>query len=144
MQPNFENNEYLLTDKISYRFYQPQRGDVVIFKSPTQQNYDYIKRIVGLPGEKITLKDGKFWLNGKLLNESAYLSPSVITSPGQFIKENQEILIPQEQYLVAGDNRPHSSDSREWGLITQKSIIGKAWVRYWPPSKFGFIARIAS
>lgn len=144
MQPNFENNEYLLTDKISYRFNSPKRGDVVIFESPTQKNYDYIKRIIGLPNERIKLQDSKFYINDKLLDESAYLPANVITSPGEFLKSGKDVTVPDNQFFVVGDNRPHSSDSREWGFIPKESIIGKAWFRYWPPSRWGLIPRIAS
>jgi signal peptidase I len=143
MQPNFENGEYLLTNKITYRFHPPKRGDIVIFKAPPKQNYDYIKRVVGLPGEKISLKNGQFFINDSLLDEGPYLPDNAYIQGGQFLAEGGEMVIPEKQYFVIGDNRAHSSDSREWGYISQEDIIGRAWLRYWPPNKFGFMPTIA-
>lgn len=143
MFPAFENSEYLLTNKITYRFNIPQRGDIIIFKSPENKKYDYIKRIIALPGEKISLKDGKIFINGSKLNESAYLSENIYTKGSNFLPEGKELKVPKNQYFVIGDNRPNSSDSREWGYISIENIIGKAWLRYWPPSRFGFIPAIA-
>ena len=142
MIPTFEDGEYLLTNKITYRFNNPQRGDIVIFKSPQNKKYDYIKRIVALPGEKISLKAGKIFINDSRLNESIYLAKDVYTKGSSFLPEEGELKVPENQYFVTGDNRPHSSDSREWGYITMENIIGKAWLRYWPPSNFGFIPKI--
>ena len=142
MIPAFEDAEYLLTNKITYRFNNPQRGDIVIFKSPQNKKYDYIKRIIALPGEKISLKDGKIFINGSSLNESLYLPENIYTKGGNFLAEEKELEIPENQYFVVGDNRLNSSDSREWGYITMENIIGKAWLIYWPPSKFGFIPKI--
>lgn len=142
MLPNFENGEYLLTNKLTYRFNQPKRGDIIIFKAPNNEKYDYIKRIVALPGEKISLKNGKIYINDILLDESNYLPENIYTKGSHFLPEEGELVTPEEQYFVIGDNRPHSSDSREWGYIPTKNIIGKAWLRYWPPSGFGFIPTI--
>ena len=142
MFPAFEDAEYLLTNKITYRFNNPQRGDIVIFKSPQNKKFDYIKRIIALPGEKINLKDGKVFINSSYLNESAYLAKDIYTKGSNFLPEEEELEIPKNQYFLIGDNRLHSSDSREWGFITRENIIGKAWLRYWPPSKFGFIPKI--
>jgi len=139
MLPTFENNEYLLTNKITYRFNEPKRGDIVIFKAPHNKKFDYIKRIIALPKEKISLKGGKIFINNARLDESNYLTESTYTKGSHFLPEGGELVVPEGQYFVAGDNRPHSSDSREWGYISMKNIIGKAWLRYWPPSKFGLI-----
>jgi signal peptidase I len=143
MQPNFENGEYLLTNKITYRFNQPQRGDIVIFKAPPKQEYDYIKRIIGLPGDQVSLQKGKLFINGSLLDETSYLPQDTFTSEGHFLPEGKEITVPEKQYFVVGDNRLHSSDSRDWGYIMTGDIVGKAWLRYWPADKFGFIPTIA-
>ena len=138
MGPNFEDREYLLTDKISYRFHKPQRGDVVIFKSPPDPEKDYIKRIVGLPGEKIKIQGGKVFINDRLLNEN-YLSPGTPVSPGVFLREGQEVKIPDDSYIVLGDNRSNSFDSRSWGPVPAKDIIGRAFLRYWPLEKLNLI-----
>lgn len=138
MYPNFHDNEYLLTDKLSYRLGEPGRGDVIVFKAPKNQEYDYIKRIIGLPGEEIEIRNGKLYINDKLLDES-YLPEEYITSGGSFWREGLEAPVPQEQYFVLGDNRSHSSDSREWGTVPLENIIGKAWLRYWPFNKLGLV-----
>lgn len=138
MYPNFHDGEYILTDKISYRLHEPQKGDVIIFKAPRNEEYDYIKRIIGLPGEEIELLDGKVFINDQPFDES-YLPKEFLTSGGSFLRANSPVSIPKGQYLVLGDNRSHSSDSREWGFVPKQNIIGKAWFRYWPPDRLGLI-----
>lgn len=136
MEPSFSNNEYILTDKISYRFSGPKRGDVVIFKSPKNPDVDYIKRIIGLPSERIKIERGNVFVNGEILNET-YINPPTNLFPGSILSEGKEIVIPEGKYFVLGDNRLHSSDSREFGPIGEDLIIGKAFMRYWPISAFG-------
>lgn len=138
MVPNFHDHENLLTNKISYHFTTPKRGDVVIFKAPLNPNYEYIKRIVGLPGEVVKIGNGGVYINNIPLTES-YLPPEDITYGGRLARENQEFVVTDDNYFVMGDNRSHSSDSREWGLVPRENIIGKAMLRYWPPDKFGVI-----
>lgn len=138
MLPNFHNKEYILTDKVSYRFSQPQRGDVIIFKAPGNEDYEYIKRIVGLPGEQVKISEGKVYINDQLLNE-LYLPADLPTRPGFFAAEGKAVIIPANQYFVLGDNRLHSSDSRDWGPVPQQNIVGKAWFRYWPMDQLGLI-----
>lgn len=137
MEPNFQNGEYLLTDKISYRFRDPQRGEVVIFKAPKNPEFDYIKRVVGLPGEHVKIEKGMIYINGKPLAEQ-YL-PREPVFAGQFLQEGQEIILGREEYFVLGDNRNHSSDSRDWGTVTKDGIIGRALLRYWPIKEVGLI-----
>lgn len=140
MDPNFHDKEYILTDKISYRFRLPERGDVVIFRAPKNRELDYIKRVIGLPGERIKIVDGQVFINGQQLPE-AYLEKNTNSYSGSFLKIGEEFLVPQDEYFVMGDNRPHSSDSREWGTVNKEDIIGKTWLRYWPPQKFGLLVR---
>ncbi len=136
MDPNFPDAEYLLTEKVTYYLRPPERGDVVVFTPPVSETDEFIKRIIGLPGEKIKVDGGRVYINGKLLKEP-YLSPILTTDEGDFLREGQEFLVPEGQYIVFGDNRPHSSDSRSWGPITKKSISGRAWIIYWPLNKMG-------
>jgi signal peptidase I len=138
MEPNFPDGEYLLTDKFTYRFGEPKRGDVVVFIAPGQNVEEYIKRIIGLPGDKVSIKENKVYVNGVQLEEN-YLSNSLKTGGGSFLKEGQEVAIPQDNYFVLGDNRPFSSDSRSWGTITKQEITGKAWIIYWPVQKIGVV-----
>jgi len=141
MQPNFPNGEYLLTDKVTYRFRQPERGEVIVFEAPGANGEEFIKRIIALPGESIYLKGGKVYINAGQLIEP-YLAGSIHTSASTFLKEEKEIVVPEGHYLVMGDNRPASSDSRTWGFVAKDKITGRAWIIYWPPPKVGLVARI--
>lgn len=136
MSPNFPDSEYLLTEKVSYYSRDPKRGDVVVFTPPVSQTDEYIKRVIALPGEKISLNGGKVYINGQQLQES-YLSSTVYTFGESFLGEGEEYMVPNGEYFVLGDNREHSSDSRDFGPITKKEISGRAWVIYWPPSLAG-------
>jgi signal peptidase I len=166
MMPNFPDSEYLLTERVSYYIHGPKRGDVVVFVPPpisanigqvTCGNAppvsaptldEYVKRVIGLPGEKIKVKDGHIYINGKLLNEP-YLKDTVVTSSGPFLCEDQEYSIPNGEYMVFGDNRPNSSDSRYWGPIPlnpspntdREGINGRAWIIYWPPKLAGVVKK---
>src|SRR5688572_13506621 len=113
MQPNFPDAEYLLTEKVTYYLKDPVRGDVVVFTPPVSENDEYIKRVVGMPGETIMLLDGKVYINGELFREP-YLDDSVYTFDEGFLGEGREYTIPEGKYFVMGDNREHSSDSRAW------------------------------
>ena len=134
MHPTYQNGEYLMANKLLYRFQNPQRGDVIIFKYSDTQ--DFIKRVIGLPGDKVMLKDGHIYINDQLLDESAYLSNSIYTNGGEFLHEGESITVPDNEYFVCGDNRPHSSDSRTFGPISKDNIKGKAWLVYFPFSQF--------
>jgi signal peptidase I len=141
MFDNFHNGEYLLTDKISYQFKEPLHGDVVVFKAPGNEDYDYIKRIVGLPGDRVMVKDGRVYLNGQLLDESGYLDSRIRTRSGAYAREGLTLTVPQGAYFVLGDNRDNSSDSRDWGAVPHENMVGRAWVRYWPLNKLGVVEK---
>lgn len=139
MEPNFHNGEYILTSKVLYKFRDPQRGDVVIFKSPLNKEIDYIKRIIGLPGDAVELKNNSFYVNGQKVDEP-YLEPGVTIFGGSYLQEGgAPVLIPPGTYFVSGDNRPHSSDSREFGPIAKEDFIGTAILRYFPFSRMGML-----
>jgi signal peptidase I len=138
MEPNFHDGEYLLSDKITYRLREPGRGDVIVFEAPGANGDEFIKRIIGVPGDKITLKSGSVYVNNQLLNED-YIPQDVSTNPGAFLREGTEVTVPEDYYFVLGDNRSFSSDSRAWGFVTKTKITGKAWFIYWPPEQFGTI-----
>ena len=138
MFPNFHDREFILTDKISYRRSDPQRGDVIVFHAPPPYDSDFIKRIIGLPGETVIVKGGYVYINDQKLEES-YLPNSFITTEKSFLREGVPYAIPDGYYLVFGDNRSYSSDSREWGPISKKAIVGKAWIRYWPLDEIGIV-----
>lgn len=139
MYPNFKDSEYLITNIISMKMGDPKLGDVIVFKAPTEPDKDFIKRVIGISGDKVKVQDGIVYLNGKLLDESVYLKPSVKTYSGSFLREGEEITVPQGYFFVLGDNRSYSSDSREWGFVPKGNIIGSSFVVYWPTAQAGFI-----
>lgn len=146
MMPNFKNAEYLLTEKVNYYFNKPKRGDVVVLRPPpvVTENDEFIKRIIGLPGETIKVQDGHIYINNKLLHEP-YIGSDVNTNGGSFLKDGVPYTIPTDKYFLMGDNRPHSSDSRYWGPVPlnlspngeKEGINGRAWLIYWPVSEVG-------
>ncbi len=138
MFPTFKDGEYVLTDKVTYRTRKPMYGDVIVFKAPINENFDFIKRVIGLPGDRISVAGGKVVVNGNHLSES-YLPPEYTTAPGQFLQAGAEYVVPQGSVFAMGDNRDHSSDSRDWGPVPDQNIIGRAFFRYWPANKVGII-----
>jgi len=138
MEPNFHNNEYLIVEKVSYRFHQPKRGEVIIFKAPNNPQFDYIKRIIGLPGETIKISNSNVYVNDIRLDES-YLTAAEKTYLTQDPKITIERSLGQDEFFVLGDNRTHSSDSREFGALNKSNIIGRVWVSVYPWNNFGTI-----
>ena len=139
MFPNFHDKEYLITSVISLRLGNPKLGDVIVFKAPPEPDKDFIKRVIGIPGDQVSLGNGQVYLNGKLLDENKYLKPTVKTYSGSFLKDNETITVPPGNYFVLGDNRSYSSDSREWGFVPRGNIIGESFFVYWPLSNLGEI-----
>ncbi|MDO8488304.1 MAG: signal peptidase I [bacterium] len=139
MFPNFYNKDYILTDKVSFRRGNPQRGDVVVFHAPPPNDADFIKRIIGLAGETIMVQDGIVYINGQILPE-VYLPMDLRTQEKSFLRNGVPYQIPAGYYMMFGDNRNFSSDSREWGPVAERAIVGKALVRYWPPSRAELVA----
>jgi signal peptidase I len=146
MLPNFVNGEFLLTDKLSYQTGEPKRGDVIVFKAPpseacAESECEYIKRIIGIPGDRVKVQGGLVYLNGELLNQS-FLPSDFVTDPGEFCVEGEEVIVPPGMYLPFGDNRSHSRDGREFGPIKKELIVGKAFFKYWPSASIGVIPTI--
>jgi signal peptidase I len=135
MVPNFENNEYVLTNILGLHFKRPELGDVVVFKAPPDPKKAFIKRVIGVPGDKVMISQGKVYLNGNPLDESEYLSPSLQTRGGTFMPEGVEKVVSENEYFVLGDNRNFSQDSREWGFVNRELIMGYSFYVYWPVSK---------
>ncbi|MFQ4146472.1 signal peptidase I, partial [Chlorogloeopsis sp. ULAP02] len=148
--PNQWEADKIIVDKLSYKFSNPQRGDIVVF-SPTKELQEeqyqdaFIKRIVGLPGERIEIRNGKVYINNQPLQENQYLASSqrtvtdVCTSGPQPPFLSKPVTIPPDSYLVLGDNRGSSYDSRCWGVVPRENIIGRAVLRFWPLNHIGGI-----
>jgi signal peptidase I len=146
MFPNFIDGEYLLTDKLSYQFGSPKRGDVVVFKAPATESCaadecEYIKRVMGVPGDRVMVKGGKVYVNGSMLDQS-FLPADFVTEAGAAVQEGNEVVVPQGQYLCFGDNRSHSRDGREFGPVPKSSIVGKAFFIYWPVTNMGLVPTV--
>lgn len=142
MMPNYVNNEYILAEKISYLTGSPKRGDVVVFRYPGNPNISYIKRVIGLPGETVTISNDEVKITNKdkssetVLKED-YLSDSSTTLVTNSQSGTMQKTLGNDEYFVLGDNREHSSDSRDWGVLPRTNIIGRAWLTILPTNKFG-------
>jgi signal peptidase I len=150
MFPNFHDGEYVITNLIGFedlKFYHAtfgtlKLGDVMVFNAPpaTQNtDKDYIKRVIGVPGDTVSVKDGSVYLNGKLLDESVYLKPDVKTYGGTFLADGNSVKVPDNQYFVMGDNRMYSSDSREWGFVSRDEMVGESFFVYWPATQIRLV-----
>lgn len=130
MEDNFSTNDYLIVDKFSARFNKFTSGEVVVFKFKNTGSY-YIKRIIGLPGDVVEVKNGQVYVNDELLDESAYLK-----TERRFTPHNTSVSLGKGQYFVLGDNRLASSDSRNWGVLDGKAMVGRVWFRLMPLRRF--------
>ncbi len=135
MQPQFSNGEYLIIDEIGYRNSAPRRGDVVVFRYPKDPSQFYIKRIVGLPDETVQIQDRKVLIFNKENPWGLQLEESSYLRQGEITRGDINIKLGDDEYFVLGDNRQASSDSRVFGPVEKKFIIGKVWLRAWPPDK---------
>lgn len=137
MEPKLSNSDNLIVDKITYRFRDPERFDIIVFPFQYEENVFYIKRIIGLPGETVQIdEEGNISINGEILKEG--YGKEVIQNPG---RAAEPVTLGQDEYFVMGDNRNNSTDSRDLavGNIKRKDIVGRAWLRIWPFDKFGLI-----
>jgi len=130
MLPTLHNGQYLVISKVTYWLHPPERGDIIVFHPPVDPAEDYIKRIVGLPGEQIQIQGGQVWVNGSLLDEPYIKNQG--TYSGSWV-------LGEGEYFVLGDNRSNSSDSHTWGVLPRENIVGKAWISYWPPEDWGLV-----
>lgn len=131
MEPNLETNQRLVVEKVTYRFQEPQRGDVVVLRLPDHSRELLIKRVIGLPGERVAIHDGKVFVNGEPLDEPYLRQPT----RGHM----DEIVVPERHVFVLGDNRSASNDSRTFGPVSYEAIVGRAWLSYWPPDRIGLV-----
>jgi signal peptidase I len=144
MEPSLHNQERIMVDKVSYLFHPPARGDVIVFIAPpaaTAENENFVKRIIGIPGDIITVNGTAVSVNGTLLNET-YVDPIMQGNPNPPTNE----VVPPDKYFVMGDDRRNSSDSRVWGFVPRANIIGRAALVYWPfgQDNSGFLPNVSS
>jgi len=130
MEPTLHNGEFVIVNKMAYRLGNPQHGDVIVFHYPRDPEQEYIKRIVGLPGDRVQVRDGQVYVNDQLINE-----PYIAAAP----KYQSEWSVPENALFVLGDNRNNSSDSHNWGPVPMEYVVGKALFIYWPPEAWGTI-----
>ena len=135
MEPNLHNSQYLIVDKITYRLGTPQRGDVIVFEPPSKPGEDYVKRVIGVSGDLVEIQNGQVIINHEPLQE-----PYVVY-PGSYSMSPRRV--GSDELFVLGDNRNSSSDSHNWGMLSQDKVVGKAWISYWPPNYWGVIPRDA-
>jgi len=140
MYPYFDNKDLVLLYKLAYKNKKPERGDVIVFQFD-ENNY-FVKRVIGLPGETIAIHNGHVYINNKQLDESKYLAPNVYTSGGRFLIEDLEYTIPPNTYFVMGDNRPHSTDSRDIGPVPIEKFQGRILARIYPIHKIKLVTHI--
>lgn len=137
MQPNFQTDQYVIVNKLSYLFHPPDRGDVIVFHWPLNTQRDFIKRVIGVPGDTISTDSTTVKVNGVVLDEKAYISiPANPTAQSWKLGPNE--------YFVMGDNRSNSDDSRDWGILNKSFIIGKAVAIYWPLNSWQIINTYSS
>lgn len=124
MLPTLHEGQYLIINKLIYMLDEPERGDIIVLHFPNDRSRDFIKRVIGLPGDTVEIRDQVVRVNGVVLDE-----PYISAPPSN----NNTWIVPANSYFVMGDNRPNSSDSRSWSFLPKSDIVGKAWVVYWPP-----------
>ena len=143
MEPSLHNGELILVDKWTYLFHPPQRGDVIVFVAPPQPTLDYVKRIIGVPGDRITVNGNTIIVDGVKLNET-YVAQ--INQGNPYDANINNMLVPPNMYFVLGDDRIRSDDSRHWGFVPRGNIIGRAAIVYWPlkQDNNGFLPNVSS
>jgi len=131
MVPTFQNGDYLLVDELTYRFRAPERGEVAVFRYPNNETTYFIKRIIGLPGERITIKDGQIRIFNSA-NKDGFLLKEEYLGEGARTLGDDDVTLKEDEYFVLGDNRQYSFDSRNWGVLKAREIVGLARIRLWP------------
>lgn len=137
MAPTFENGDYLLVDELTYHLRQPERGEVIVFRYPNDESTYFIKRVIGLPGEKVKITDGKVEIFNQEYPQGEFLSENYLPSGLQTVVRaggQADFDLSANQYLVLGDNRAYSFDSRDWGVLNSKEVVGLVRLRLWPPT----------
>lgn len=135
MEPTLMSGEFVVVNKLAYTFSEPEIGDVIVFQYPRDPEQEYIKRIIGTPGDHVRIKDGQVYVNDTLLEEPYLAAPPAYQS---------EWTIPENALFVLGDNRNNSSDSHTWGPVPIEFVVGKALFVYWPPERWGVVDHVSA
>jgi signal peptidase I len=136
MRPTFLEGDRIFVDKISYRFHAPKRGDILVFKYPLDKKKDFVKRLAALPGERVEIQEGKLMINDQPIEDAPFSEHYYYNREDwDYGKKEAVIVVPSDSYFVLGDNSAQSSDSRNWGFVPQKNIVGKAFLIWWPPKR---------
>ena len=133
MEPTLQSGEFVIINKLAYRLGEPALGDVIVFHYPRDPEQEYIKRLIGLPGDHVLITDGKVYVNGQEIQEPYIAAPPAYQG---------EWTVPEDSFFVLGDNRNNSSDSHNWGQVPSNQVVGKAVFVYWPPQNWGTIEHI--
>jgi signal peptidase I len=135
MEPSLHNGEFIIVNRLAYTLGKPERGDVIVFLYPRDPTQEYIKRVIGLAGDRVRVASGEVYVNDQLLNE-----PYIAAAP----RYQSEWTVPENSLFVLGDNRNNSSDSHNWGPVPMEDVIGRAILVYWPPKSWGVVTHMAS
>lgn len=136
MRMTFIEGDRIFVDKVSYHFTEPKRGDIIVFKYPEDEGKDFVKRLVGFPGDQIKIQAGRLIINGEEINEPPFSGHYYYNREDwAYGKTGQIITVPEDSFFVLGDNSAASSDSRNWGFVPKKNLIGRAFVIWWPPER---------
>jgi signal peptidase I len=139
MKPTFMEEDKIFVDKLSYRFHSPERGDIIVFKYPLDRKKDFVKRLAGLPGETLEIRKGVIYVDGKPMTDPPFGRNTYYNvEDWQFGKSGELIRVPEGSYFALGDNSAHSADSRQWGFVPKKDLVGKAFMIWWPPKRIKF------
>ncbi len=139
MIPTLKVGDKLFVNKYVYRFEEPQRGDIIVFKFPSDPKKDFIKRLVAKPGDTIEIREGHLVVNGETQEASTPFAQFYYYNHGPYGDPGQKIIVPPDSYYVLGDNSANSTDSRFWGFVPKKNLLGKAIFRWWPANRIGKI-----
>lgn len=137
MVPNYHNREYLVVNKVTYRVSDPKRGDVIVFHYPKDTSQYFIKRVIGLPGEKVKIENGRVYIYNSEHPDGAVLQEDYLSNQDITFGKDDIVTLGSDEYFVLGDNRLASSDSRVWGVLPKQDIVGTAWLRVFPLNVFG-------
>lgn len=135
MLPTIQLQDRLIVDRVMYKYDEVKRGDIIVFSAPeaAEEDKDLVKRVIGLPGDKLEIKEGMVYIDDKVLNEP------YIQQPADY--NYGPVIVPDESYFMLGDNRRYSKDSHVWGYVLDENILGRVWIRYWPLDSFGYLTK---